>query len=98
MSCCTDLRSLAGVCLCLFFVVAVNADDRPAVARSGKLFPQSTDGIYNAQGQQVMNCQIGSDGLTVTDQAWHTYLPKGKSISDYAVSLYIEGYKQGERL
>lgn len=79
MSRCTELRSLAAVCLCLLFVVAVNADDRPAVARAGKLFPQITDGIYNAQGQLVMNCQIGSDGLTVTDQAWHTYLPKGKS-------------------
>jgi len=46
-----------------------------------KLFPQITDGIYNASGQLVMNCRIAADGLTVTDGAWETYSPptgKGK--------------------
>lgn len=46
-----------------------------------KLFPQITDGLYNADGRLVMNCRIAPDGLTVTDTAWHSYKPpqgKGK--------------------
>ncbi len=53
------------------------AAQKNRVAR--KLFPQITDGIYNADNKLVMNCKIAADGLTVTDTAWLTYpAPDGK--------------------
>ena len=58
-----------------------NLERRSKTIAGKKLFPQITDGIYNATGDLVMNCQIAPDGLTVTDLAWNTYLPsegKGK--------------------
>ncbi|HQZ66507.1 MAG TPA: hypothetical protein PLY87_15560, partial [Planctomycetaceae bacterium] len=75
------LWSLTTMWLCLLFVGAAAAEESPAVGRACKLFPQITDGIYNVAGQLVMNCQIASDGLTVTDRAWTGYAPgsgKGK--------------------
>ena len=75
------LWSLTTMWLCLLFVGAAAAEESPVVGRACKLFPQITDGIYNAAGQLVMNCQIASDGLTVTDRAWTGYAPgsgKGK--------------------
>lgn len=80
------LRLLLAGAFCLFFLASVNAEDLPAAAGRRdvtpgfKLFPQITDGIYNEQGQLVMNCQLGADGLTVTDQAWSKFVPpKGKA-------------------
>ncbi len=58
------------------------ASSKDSKALIGKiLFPQLTEGIYNASGRLTMNCQIASDGLTVTDAAWFKYPPpegKGK--------------------
>lgn len=75
---------LACMCLLSWLAQSQAAEDlaQPDHGRAvapRKLFPQITEGIVNAQGQLVMNCQIGSDGLTVTDRAWNTYLPKGKA-------------------
>ena len=74
---------LAGTCLFLALAQGRAADvplaqthDRAVAPR--KLFPQITAGIENAQGQLVMNCQIAPDGLTVTDRAWLTFVPRGK--------------------
>ncbi len=78
-------RSL--ICLVLastflsFFDPLVVAEERVAAREARKLFPQITDGVYNASGKLVMDCQIGSDGLTVTDRAWSDFVPpegKGK--------------------
>jgi hypothetical protein len=60
---------------------AVESGEGSTVRAGTKLFPQLTDGIYNASGRLTMNCQIASDGLTVTDAAWFEYRPpegKGK--------------------
>lgn len=43
---------------------------KPAV-----IWPILTKGVFNRSGQQVMNCQIAADGLTVTDTQWDIYLP-----------------------
>ncbi|HML75161.1 MAG TPA: hypothetical protein PKB02_11790 [Anaerohalosphaeraceae bacterium] len=69
-----------GLVVMLLCVLAGLARGAGEVA-ARKLFPQITDGIYNAAGQLVMNCRIAADGLTVTDGAWETYSPpagKGK--------------------
>ncbi|MBE0536192.1 MAG: hypothetical protein IH624_11040 [Phycisphaerae bacterium] len=64
------------IALCLLTVQTFASTPIPADA---KLFPQITDGIYNADGRLVMNCRIAADGITVTDTAWHTYRPAGKA-------------------
>ncbi len=76
--------------LLLIIPVKFTMGDKPPVSTSSadssvwvgrKLFPQLTDGIYNASGRLVLNCQIAPDGLTVTDTAWFEYRPpegKGK--------------------
>ena len=57
-------------------VPSQRAHDRAVAPR--KLFPQITEGIYNAQGQLVMDCQIGSDGLTVTGSCLVRFRPERK--------------------
>ena len=82
MNCRAGGGLLACTCLILSLAPAAaddhsqRAHDRAVAPR--KLFPQITEGICNAQGQLVMDCQISSDGLTVTDRAWFAFAPKGK--------------------
>ena len=57
--------------LCLWSIMSFSAD-------KGKvLWPQITDAIYNENGDMVMKLEIGSDGLTVTDKCWDSYMPEG---------------------
>ncbi len=72
---------LASTYLSLFVETLVAAEDRVVAGEARKLFPQITDGVYNASGKLVMDCRIASDGLTVTDRAWSDFVPpegKGK--------------------
>ena len=53
------------------------SDPVTAQARAVKLWPQITPGIYNHANVLAMNCEVGDDGLTVTDTAWDTYQVEG---------------------
>jgi len=46
-------------------------------AAAVKLWPQITSGIYNHDNVLAMKCELGRDGLTVTDAAWDTYQVEG---------------------
>ncbi len=43
--------------------------------KAAVLWPILTKGVINRDGKLVMNCQIASDGLTVTDTQWDIFLP-----------------------
>lgn len=66
--------------VCFAVTVAAEVSDSDTTATQNRaciLFPQITDGIYNHAGVLAMDCKIGADGLTVTDEAWDSYQVDG---------------------
>ncbi|MHB1461691.1 MAG: hypothetical protein ACYC1M_10460 [Armatimonadota bacterium] len=43
--------------------------------KAAVIWPVLTKGVFNREGKQVMDCQIATDGLTVTDRCWDSYMP-----------------------
>lgn len=65
--------SLTIFCAIGVAIAAKQPISNPAI----KLWPQITPGIYNHANILAMKCEVASDGLTVTDNAWDSYQVPG---------------------